>query len=130
MSSLIPVGIVLDTTALVSLGAGSADARHLVATSRDYHRALYASATCLYQANRQRPGVARYLYDRIDEINPVGLDTASVVEMTDTLPKLDIDIAHTIHLALPGRTWPAGRAVATTQPELYEPYRIPVYQID
>src|SRR5262249_26334122 len=60
-------------------------------------------------------------------VNPLVPD---IVEIGVTLPGRDLATAHTIHQALPGRSWPVGRAVATTTPELYQDLPIPVFQID
>ncbi|MGQ0776974.1 MAG: hypothetical protein ACT4NY_21570 [Pseudonocardiales bacterium] len=57
-------------------------------------------------------------------------DAAYLVETGATLPGRDLTTAHTIHQALPGRSWPVGRAVATTRPDLYEDFPIPVFPID
>jgi hypothetical protein len=130
VNPLVPVGFLLDTTSLVAAYDNVQDAAYLLETARDYHRALYTSVVCLFDADVQRPGLARWVVDQVDSLNPVSLAPADIVEIGTTLPGRDLATAHTIHQALPGRSWPVGRAVATTRPELYEDFPIPVFQID
>ncbi len=85
---------------------------------------------CLFDADVQRPGLARWVVDQVDSLNPVSLAPADIVEIGATLPGRDLATAHTLHLALPGHSWPAGRAVATIRPELYEDLPIPIFGID
>ncbi|MGH3437733.1 MAG: hypothetical protein ACRDR6_25825 [Pseudonocardiaceae bacterium] len=130
MRPLVPVGFLLDTTALIAAYDNVQDAAYLVETARDYHRALYTSVVCLFDADVERPGLARWAVDQVDSLNPVSLAPADIVEIGVTLPGRDLATAHTLHQALPGRSWPAGRAVATTRPELYEDLPIPIFGID
>lgn len=130
MNPLVPVGFLLDTPALVATYDNIQDAAYLVETARDYRRALYTSVVCLFDADVQRPGLARWVVEVLDSLNAVSLAPADIVEIGTTLPGRDLATAHTIHQALPGRTWPVGRAVATTRPELYEDLPIPIFQID
>lgn|GEM_PF-6600449 len=130
MTPLVPVGFLLDTPALVAAYDNVQDAAFLVETARDYHRALYTSVVCLFDADMQRPSLARWVVEEIDSLSPVSLAPADIVEISVTLPGRDLATAHTIHQALPGRSWPVGRAVATTRPELYEDLPIPIFQID
>lgn len=130
MNPLVPVGFLLDTSALVAAYDNIPDASYLVETARDYHRALYTSVVCLFDADVQRPDLARWAVETVDSLNPVSLAPADVVEIGATLPGRDLATAHTIHQALPGRSWPVGRAVATTKPELYADFSIPIFRID
>ena len=130
MNPLFPVGFILDTTALVAAYDNVQDAAYLVETARGYHRTLYTSVVCLFDADVQRPGLARWVVEEVDSLHPVSLSPADILEIGATLPGHDLATAHTIHQALPGRSWPAGRAVATTRPELYEDFPIPIFQID
>lgn len=130
MSPLVPVGFLLDTPALVAAYDNVHDAAYLVETARDYHRALYTSVVCLFDADVQRPGLARWVVEELDLLNPVSLAPADIVEIGATLPGRDLATAHTIHQALPGRSWPVGRAVATTRPGPYGDFPIPIFQID
>jgi len=130
VNPLVPVGFLLDTAALVAAYDNIPDAAYLVETARDYHRALYTSVVCLFDADVQRPGLAPWAVEALDSLNPVSLAPADIVEISTTLPGRDLATAHTIHQALPGRSWPVGRAIATTRPELYEDLPIPIYQID
>jgi hypothetical protein len=130
VTPLVPVGFLLDTTALVAAYDNVQDAAYLVETARDYHRALYASVVCLFDAHVQRPGLARWVVDQVDSLNPVSPAPADIVEIGAILPGRDLATAHTLHQALPGRSWPAGRAVTTTRPELYEDFPIPIFGID
>jgi hypothetical protein len=130
VSPLVPVGFLLDTPALVAAYDNVQDAAYLVETARDYHRALYTSVVCLFDADVQRPDLTRWVVEELDSLNPVSLAPADIVEIGATLPGRDLATAHTIHQALSGRSWPVGRAVATTRPELYEDFPIPIFQID
>jgi len=130
VNPLVPVGFLLDTPALVAAYDNIQDAAYLVETAHDYHRALYTSVVCLFDADVQRPDLARWVVEALDPLNPVSLAPADIVEISATLPGRDLATAHTIHQALPGRSWPVGRAIATTRPELYEDLPIPIYQID
>ena len=130
MTPLVPVGFLLDTPALVAAYDNVQDAAYLVETARDYHRALYTSVVCLFDADVQRPGLARWVVEEVDSLNPVSLAPVDIVEIGVTLSSRDLATAHIIHQALPGRSWPVGRAVATTRPELYEDFPIPIFQID
>jgi hypothetical protein len=130
VTPLVPVGFLLDTPALVAAYDNIPDAAYLVETARDYHRALYTSVVCLFDADVQRPGLARWVVEELDPLNPVSLAPADIVEIGATLPGRDLATAHTIHQALPGHSWPVGRAIATTKPELYEDFPIPIFHID
>jgi hypothetical protein len=130
VNPLVPVGFLLDTTALVAAHDNIQDAAYLVETARDYHRALYTSVVCLFDADVQRPGLARWMVEELDPLNPVSLAPTDIIEIGATLPGHGLGTAHTIHQALPGRSWPVGRAVATTRPELYQDFPIPVFPID
>ena len=130
MNPLRPVGIVLDAAALLALDTGNSDAAYLVSSAPDYYRALYASVASLYAANQARPSLARRVVGHLDAIHPTGIDTPSIVEMADRAPQQAIDLAHVVHLALPSREWPDGRAIATTTPQLYQAHPIALYEID
>jgi hypothetical protein len=130
VNPLVPVGFLLDTPALVAAYDNIPDAAYLVETARDYHRALYTSVVCLFDADVQRPGLASWVVEALDSLNPLSLAAADIVEISTTLPGRDLATAHTIHQALPGRSWPVGRAIATSRPELYADLPIPIFQID
>jgi hypothetical protein len=130
VNPLVPVGFILDTTALVAAYDDVQDAAYLIETARDYHRTLYTSVVCLFDADVQRPSLARWVVEEVDSLHPVSLAPADIIEIGATLPGRDLATGHTIHQALPGRSWPVGRAVATTRSELYEDLPIPVFQID
>ena len=52
-----------------------------------------------------------------------------MLDLRTCAPQHALDVAHVISLARPGPEWPTGLIVATTQPNLYHPFDLPIYPL-
>lgn len=120
-------GYLLDTTALTAL-ATSRRVSLLITTAPHFHLPVYAPTTCLDAADRIRPGIARHI-GRIPAVEPVALTYAAVLDLRERAPQTALDVAHVISLAHPSPEWSAGLIVATTQPDRYRPFDLPIYPL-
>lgn len=120
-------GYLLDTTALTALPA-SRRVSTLIATAPNFHVPLYAPVTCVDAADRVQPGIARHI-GRIRAIEPVDLTYSAVLDLREHIPQTTLHVAHVVHLAHPSPDWPAGLIVATTQPDIYAGFDLPIYPI-
>lgn len=120
-------GYLLDTTALTAL-ASSRRVSILITTAPHFHLPLYTPVTCLDAADRSQPGVARHI-GRIPAIEPVDLTYSAVLDLRERTPQTTLHVAHVVSLAHPSPDWPAGLIVATTQPDIYAGFDLPIYPI-
>ena len=120
-------GYLLDATALTAL-ATNQRVSLLITTAPHFHLPVYAPVTCLDVADRIRPGIAGHV-GRIPAVEPIALTYAGVLDLRKRAPQTALDVAHVISLAHPSPEWSAGLIVATTQPDLYRPFDLPIYAL-
>ncbi|MFN2494777.1 MAG: hypothetical protein ABR608_02545 [Pseudonocardiaceae bacterium] len=120
-------GYLLDTTALTALPS-SRRISILITTAPHFHLPLYAPVTCLDAADRIRPGIARHV-GRIAAVEPIDLTYSAVLDLRERTPRLALDMAHVVSLALPSPDWSVGLIVATAQPDRYAGFELPIYPV-
>ncbi|MGH3939462.1 MAG: hypothetical protein ACRDTG_12680 [Pseudonocardiaceae bacterium] len=120
-------GYLLDTTALTALPS-SRRVSTLITTAPHFHLPLYTPVSCLDAADRIRPGIARHV-GQIPAVEPVDLTFSAVLDLRERTPQLALDVAHVISLAHPSPDWAAGLIVATTQPDRYADFDLPIYPL-
>ncbi|HEU5475102.1 MAG TPA: hypothetical protein VFV67_31035 [Actinophytocola sp.] len=127
MSAADARGYLLDTTALAALGTSRRMSTLITAAPR-LGRPLYAPATCVDAADRIRPGIAAHV-GRIPAVETLDLTYAQVLEIRESTPRLPLDVAHVISLALPNATWPKGLIVATVLPDRYAGFDLTLFAV-
>jgi hypothetical protein len=127
VSTPIPGGLLLDTTALAAL-ASSRTVSAIIASAPNLKHPLYAPVTCLDAADRICPGIAKHI-GRLPAIEPIELTYADVLHLRQRAPQVALDVAHVIALARRTPAMPAGLAVATVLPELYAGYDLQINPI-
>ena len=120
-------GYLLDTTALTAL-TSSRQVSVLITTAPHLHLPLYAPVTCVDAADRMRPGIARHV-GRVPAVEPVDLTYSAVLDLRERTPHMALDVAHVVSLAHPSPDWSAGLIVATTQPDVYADFDLPIYPL-
>ncbi|HEY3260117.1 MAG TPA: hypothetical protein VGJ95_07580 [Pseudonocardiaceae bacterium] len=120
-------GYLLDTTALAALGS-SRRVSVLLTTAPHFQLPIYAAVTCVDAADRIRPGIARHV-GRIAAVEAIDLTYSAVLDLRERTPDASLDIAHVIALARPGPDWSTGLIVATTRPDRYTGYDLPIYPV-
>ncbi|GGM43721.1 hypothetical protein GCM10012275_13390 [Longimycelium tulufanense] len=131
--------IVLDTTAVLAVGAQNRFASALIARALHDEWRLIIPITCLWAAERQRRGMAWHFLRPADVGGFAGLTGFALAELTapaivaitseETFMGWDLDIAHAIQAALPSLDYPEGLAVATTTPDPYKASGLVVYNL-
>jgi hypothetical protein len=116
-----PVAVLLDTTALLALGAGNKLlSRLVVAAHAQSKRFLYAPAMCLAAATAQRPTLAAHIGALpAIEVLDLGFVEASAVGAV-IAEGASWQLAHALTTAGPSVEWPRGLPVLTTEAGPYE----------
>jgi hypothetical protein len=100
----------------------------LITTAPHFHLPLYAPVACVDAADRMRPGIARHV-GRIPAVEPVDLTYSAALDLRERTPHMALDVAHVVSLAHPSPDWSAGLIVATTQPDVYADFDLPIYPL-
>lgn len=115
--------VILDSTALLKLGAGNQWLSEMLTTAKLTGMRLYAPALCLTAAVAQRPLLADHI-GGLDAIDVLDL-TYSSASAAGTLiaDGTDWQHAHAVTTARPTMEWPDGRTIITTAPQAYSAYK-------
>jgi hypothetical protein len=120
-------GYLLDTTALAALGTSRRMSTLITAAPR-LGLPLYAPVTCVDAADRIRPGIAAHI-GRIPAVETLELTYDQVLQLRESTPTAELDVAHVIQLARPSAAWPKGLIVATVLPGRYSCHDLAIYAV-
>ncbi|MFF4282866.1 hypothetical protein ACFY0Z_29310 [Streptomyces kronopolitis] len=114
------IPFLLDHSALLALGRGHRQLSGLIVAAAEGKAHGHVSALCLAVAEAVREGIAEHVASlpglEVEPLDlPAALDTGGLLAAG-----VDWRIMHAVHLARPSAEWPAGRAVLSFEPKLYE----------
>lgn len=130
LNSTGPSAVILDHTALATLGTGRRLLAQLIYSQPDHRRRhIYAPTQAILTATVQHAGLARHL-ERLQVVEPCGFDLDATLMADEKIPSnVTPAVAHVVYAAQPSTLWPTGRPVITTVPQMYQPYRVRTYPL-
>jgi hypothetical protein len=121
----LPAAAVVDSTALLALGAGNQTMSRLVAVASGSARLhVYAPAMCVTAAVAARPALADHIGGLL-AIQVVDLGFAAATAAGALIAAgADWRHAHAVAAAAPSAEWPSGLPVVTVAPDVYTAHGI------